>query len=109
MDERDVRACVRKSAIAPQPTIARRGVSVLEAAGDVRNLDAMIAQLRAAGIDVETRAEWDSEAGRFARVHDPEGNRSSCGNRRQMMRKVCVSRVAIDLLSRASRVPVRVL
>ena len=41
----------------------------------VANLDAMIAQLRAAGIAVETRAEWDSpETGRFARIHDPEGN-----------------------------------
>ncbi len=28
-----------------------------------------------AGIAVETRAEWDSdEVGRFARIHDPEGN-----------------------------------
>jgi len=41
----------------------------------VANLDAMIAQLQAAGIAVETRAEWDSpEVGRFARIHDPEGN-----------------------------------
>src|SRR5262245_16960551 len=36
----------------------------------VRNLDAMLTQLRAAGIDVETRAEWDSEIGRFARIQD---------------------------------------
>lgn len=40
----------------------------------VGDLDAMIAQLKAAGIAVETRAEWDSEVGRFARIHDPEGN-----------------------------------
>jgi predicted enzyme related to lactoylglutathione lyase len=39
----------------------------------VRDLDAMVAQLRAAGIEVRP----DPEAypyGRFARLHDPEGN-----------------------------------
>ncbi len=40
----------------------------------VRDLDAMLGQLRAAGIAAETRPEWDSEVGRFARIHDPEGN-----------------------------------
>jgi len=41
----------------------------------VAGLDALLASLRAAGIGVETRAEWDTpETGRFARVHDPEGN-----------------------------------
>jgi glyoxylase I family protein len=41
----------------------------------VADLDAMIAQLQSRGIDVETRPdEWDSEVGRFARIHDPEGN-----------------------------------
>ena len=41
----------------------------------VDDLDAMMAQLKAAGIAVETRAEWDTpETGRFARIHDPEGN-----------------------------------
>ena len=41
----------------------------------VDDLDAMLAQLAAAGIPAETRAEWDSpEVGRFARIHDPEGN-----------------------------------
>lgn len=42
----------------------------------VADLDAMIAQLKAAGIAVETKAEWDAhpEVGRFARIHDPEGN-----------------------------------
>ena len=40
----------------------------------VRDLDGLLASLRAAGIAVETRAEWDSpETGRFARLHDPEG------------------------------------
>lgn len=41
----------------------------------VTGIDAMIADLRAAGVSVETRAEWDApETGRFARLHDPEGN-----------------------------------
>jgi len=42
----------------------------------VDDLDELIAQLQGAGIAIETRPEeWDSvEAGRFARIHDPEGN-----------------------------------
>jgi glyoxylase I family protein len=40
----------------------------------VDDLEAMIAKLEAAGIAVETRAEWDSEVGRFCRIYDPEGN-----------------------------------
>ena len=40
----------------------------------VDDLDALIASLRTADIAVETREEWDSEIGRFARIHDPEGN-----------------------------------
>lgn len=40
----------------------------------VEDLDAAMADLKAAGIAVETRPEWDSEAGRFCRIHDPEGN-----------------------------------
>ena len=40
----------------------------------VDDLDGLIAQLSAAGIAAETRPEWDSEIGRFARIHDPEGN-----------------------------------
>jgi predicted enzyme related to lactoylglutathione lyase len=41
----------------------------------VSELDALLERLRAAGIAVETRAEWDSpEVGRFARIHDPQGN-----------------------------------
>ena len=38
----------------------------------VRDLDAMVRQLREAGIDVEPGAE--EEYGRFARTWDPEGN-----------------------------------
>lgn len=41
----------------------------------VDDLDGMIAALAAAGIPAETRAEWDTpETGRFARIHDPDGN-----------------------------------
>jgi predicted enzyme related to lactoylglutathione lyase len=41
----------------------------------VAGLDALLAGLRAAGIAVVTKPEWDSpEIGRFARIHDPEGN-----------------------------------
>lgn len=40
----------------------------------VEDLDAAIVDLEASGIRVETRAEWDSDVGRFARIHDPEGN-----------------------------------
>ncbi|MEM9749357.1 MAG: VOC family protein [Pseudomonadota bacterium] len=40
----------------------------------VDSLDKMIAQLQAAGVDVTTNEEWNSEVGRFARIHDPEGN-----------------------------------
>lgn len=41
----------------------------------VDGLDDLLASLAAAGIAVETRAEWDApEVGRFARIHDPEGN-----------------------------------
>jgi glyoxylase I family protein len=40
----------------------------------VAGLDALVAKLESAGIAVERRAEWDSpEAGRFARISDPEG------------------------------------
>jgi len=41
----------------------------------VDDLPGLIAQLRAAGIAVETRAEWDGDGtyGHFARIHDPEG------------------------------------
>lgn len=41
----------------------------------VAGIDALLDQLRAAGIAIETRAEWDQPGvGRFARLHDPEGN-----------------------------------
>lgn len=41
----------------------------------VEGLDALLAKLRKAGIEVTTKTEWDSpETGRFARIHDPEGN-----------------------------------
>jgi len=39
----------------------------------VRDLDKMAAQLRAAGIEVKINEE-SSPIGRFARLHDPEGN-----------------------------------
>lgn len=40
----------------------------------VSNLEALLERLGAAGIEAERRAEWDSEVGHFARIHDPEGN-----------------------------------
>lgn len=41
----------------------------------VSELDTLLGSLRAAGVAVETRTEWDApETGRFARIHDPEGN-----------------------------------
>ncbi|WP_296595685.1 VOC family protein [Phenylobacterium sp.] len=41
----------------------------------VEGLDALLARLRAAGVDVTTDPSWDTaETGRFARIHDPEGN-----------------------------------
>jgi glyoxylase I family protein len=39
----------------------------------VRNLDTMVSQLRTAGITVEINSETYPN-GRFARLHDPEGN-----------------------------------
>lgn len=38
------------------------------------NLGSLVAALIAADIAVETREEWNSEIGKFARIHDPEGN-----------------------------------
>ncbi|HEY1562357.1 MAG TPA: VOC family protein [Caulobacteraceae bacterium] len=41
----------------------------------VSDLDALLAKLREAGMAVKTDPAWDSpEAGRFARIEDPEGN-----------------------------------
>lgn len=38
-------------------------------------LDPLLDRLRAAGIAIVTNPEWDTpETGRFARIHDPEGN-----------------------------------
>ena len=39
------------------------------------DLDALCGSLRAAGIEVTTKPEWDMPGvGRFARIHDPERN-----------------------------------
>lgn len=40
----------------------------------VRDLDAMLAQLRAAGVEVDAKVE-DSDFGRFGWCMDPDGNR----------------------------------
>src|SRR5690348_16536772 len=41
----------------------------------VSELDELLSRLRLAGIAVQTDATWDTpETGRFARIHDPEGN-----------------------------------
>ncbi|QIG79425.1 VOC family protein [Stakelama tenebrarum] len=41
----------------------------------VDDLEGLLEQLNASGIAIETRDEWDTpETGRFARIHDPEGN-----------------------------------
>ncbi len=42
----------------------------------VRDLAGLLDQLRSDGIEVITKEEWNSmpEVGRFARIHDPEGN-----------------------------------
>jgi catechol 2,3-dioxygenase-like lactoylglutathione lyase family enzyme len=41
----------------------------------VRDLDGLLQQLEAAGIAIITKPEWnDPTVGRFARIHDPEGN-----------------------------------
>lgn len=39
----------------------------------VTELDALAATLEASGISVERRAEWETDHGCFARIHDPEG------------------------------------
>jgi predicted enzyme related to lactoylglutathione lyase len=41
----------------------------------VKNLDAMLAQLRAAGAQVDEKVEDYGEMGRFGWATDPEGNR----------------------------------
>ena len=41
----------------------------------VTDLDSLLEQLNAAGIEIITKAEWNDPAtGQFARIHDPEGN-----------------------------------
>ncbi len=41
----------------------------------VDDLDQMCERLRTAGIEVTTNPDWDMPGvGRFARIHDPEGN-----------------------------------
>jgi predicted enzyme related to lactoylglutathione lyase len=41
----------------------------------VSDMTGLLEQLRAAGIEIITKDEWDSMGiGRFARIHDPEGN-----------------------------------
>jgi len=41
----------------------------------VTQLDELLTKLRNAGIEITTKAEWNTpETGRFARIHDPEGN-----------------------------------
>jgi len=41
----------------------------------VTELDQLLSALREAGIPVTTNPDWDTpETGRFARIHDPEGN-----------------------------------
>jgi predicted enzyme related to lactoylglutathione lyase len=41
----------------------------------VRDMDGLLAKLRDAGLEIITKGEWDAMGiGRFARIHDPEGN-----------------------------------
>ena len=41
----------------------------------VSDLDGLLERLRRSGIAIITKEEWDDPAtGRFARIHDPEGN-----------------------------------
>ncbi|MES2097228.1 MAG: VOC family protein [Pseudomonadota bacterium] len=41
----------------------------------VSDLDSLLDTLNAAGIEIITKPEWDDpQTGRFARIHDPEGN-----------------------------------
>ncbi|MEP6983242.1 MAG: VOC family protein [Sphingomicrobium sp.] len=41
----------------------------------VDGIDELLSKLRAADVEVITKPEWDDPStGRFARIHDPEGN-----------------------------------
>ncbi len=67
----------------------------------VRDLDVMLAQLRAAGVEVDDEIE-DHEFGRFAWAIDPEGTASSSGSHSADERGVLVEQVAqYRLLRRA--------
>lgn len=39
----------------------------------VSDLDELINRLQGAGVEVEHRPEWETDYGRFVRIHDPEG------------------------------------
>jgi predicted enzyme related to lactoylglutathione lyase len=52
---------------------SRKAQAVICWRRELVNLDAMVAQLRAAGISVEIDPE-PYQNGRFARLYDPEGN-----------------------------------
>lgn len=39
----------------------------------VTHLDELVTRLEAANIAVEQRTEWETDYGRFVRIHDPEG------------------------------------
>ena len=52
----------------------------------VSDLTTLMMQLEGAGIEVETRDEWVSQIGRFARIHDPEGNPIELWEPSQMVR-----------------------
>jgi predicted enzyme related to lactoylglutathione lyase len=41
----------------------------------VEDLDGLLEQLNALGVSIITKPDWDTpDTGRFARIHDPEGN-----------------------------------
>ena len=49
----------------------------------VADLDAMLAELRSAGVEVLDAVEESEELGRFGWAVDPEGTRFELGNRRR--------------------------
>lgn len=51
----------------------------------VRDLDSLLEQLNARGIEIITKDEWDTpETGRFARIHVRKAIRSGCQDRRRL-------------------------